>query len=114
MRYDVVHSAGKMLSVERGEVERRQQFNGFRQHWFERRDGVFHGPYTVYWDGGPVICMQGRYADGAQEGVWTYWDRSGKVTRQSTFRGDAEIESRTRPPWYTDVADQALPDLGPT
>jgi hypothetical protein len=53
--------------------------------------------------------MQGQYVDGAQDGVWTYWDRSGRVERQSIFRNDEEAESRTAPPWYTDVADQQRP-----
>ncbi|HEX5997239.1 MAG TPA: hypothetical protein VFY84_19030 [Jiangellales bacterium] len=87
-------------------VTKDQQFNGFRQIWTERPDGVFDGPYTVYWGSGPVICMRGRYAAGAQEGVWSYWDRTGKLDKQIRFHNDEPIETRTAPPWLDDAADQ--------
>ena len=82
-------------------VQRQRQFNGFRQVWTERTDGVFHGLYTVFWDTGDIPCMQGEYSSGSQEGVWTYWDRNGNVERQAQFVDDEEIASRTAPPWFS-------------
>ncbi|MFB7718178.1 hypothetical protein [Nocardia sp. NPDC056100] len=87
-------------------VTKDQQFDGFRQVWHERSDGVLHGSYRVYWGAGPVVCMDGQYEAGSQEGIWTYWDRDGKVERQSRFQHDHEIEKRTAPPWFVDVHDQ--------
>lgn len=87
-------------------LEKDQQFNGFRQVWFERPDGVFHGLYTVYWGSGPVMCMRGQYRAGLQDGIWTYWDSDGKVDKQSRFRDDEEVETPTAPPWLADVSDQ--------
>ena len=60
-------------------IKKDQQFYGFRQVWTVRPDGVFHGVYTVYWESGATICMRGEYINGNQEGVWTYWDRQGKL-----------------------------------
>jgi antitoxin component YwqK of YwqJK toxin-antitoxin module len=97
-----------MTLVADGEIKKDQQFNGFRQAWFERRDGVFHGTYTVYWQSGPLLCMRGQYVDGAQDGLWTYWDENGRLTHQSIFRQDEEIETRTAPPWLGGAADQEV------
>jgi hypothetical protein len=85
-------------------VQRHRQFNGFRQVWTERTDGVFHGLYTVFWESGDVPCMQGEYKDGAQNGIWTYWDRSGTVERQVHFANDEELDSRMSAPWFGSVA----------
>lgn len=84
------------------------QFNGFRQVWSERPDGVFHGEYTVFWESGPVICMRGVYANGRQEGVWTYWDRRGMVERQVKSEHDIEVETHREAPWWESVTDQDL------
>jgi len=84
-------------------IHKDQQFNGFRQVWTERPDGVFHGSYTVYWESGPILCLRGQYHHGQQEGLWTYWDRAGKVERQARFENDEEVESRTEPPWLNQV-----------
>ena len=79
-----------------------KQFNGFRQVWTERPDGVFHGSYTVYWESGPILCMRGQYVGGKQEGIWTYWDRQGRLEQQVRFEKDEEIESRTESPWFNE------------
>lgn len=83
-----------------------RQFNGFRQVWSQHPNGVFHGPYVVYWESGPMLCMKGQYVDGSQEGLWTYWDRDGRITHQAIFENDAETERRTAPPWLDGMADQ--------
>ncbi|MEU0508374.1 hypothetical protein [Amycolatopsis sp. NPDC006125] len=80
-----------------------KQFGGFRQVWYVRPNGTFHGPYTVYWDEGPQVCMHGSYLDGAQEGVWTYWSRTGVVERQVRFEADREVEVRESPPWLVEL-----------
>ena len=84
-------------------VNKNHQFNGFRQVWTERPDGIFHGPYVVFWESGPIPCMRGQYKDGAQDGIWTYWDRSGVVERQVRFVNDEESETREAPPWFSEV-----------
>ena len=84
-------------------IQQQRQFNGFRQVWTERTDGVFHGLYTVFWETGDIPCMQGEYKDGMQDGIWTYWDRNGTVERQVHFANDEEINSRTSPPWFSSV-----------
>ena len=71
--------------------------------WTERPDGIFHGPYVVFWESGPIPCMRGQYKDGAQDGIWTYWDRSGVVERQVRFVNDEESETREAPPWFSEV-----------
>jgi hypothetical protein len=58
-----------MLTVTDGTVDRDKQFNGFRQTWTEQPNGIFHGPYTVYWDSGPTFCMRGQYVAGNQEDI---------------------------------------------
>jgi hypothetical protein len=88
--------------VHEDRVDKDQQFNGFRQVWSERYDG----PYTVYWESGPIICMQGQYVDGRQEGIWTSWDRDGTVSRQGRYVNDEAVEVRSAPPWFTEVSDQ--------
>ncbi|WP_236789287.1 hypothetical protein [Amycolatopsis sp. GM8] len=77
-----------------------KQFEGFRQVWHVLPDGTFHGSYTVYWDEGAQVCMHGRYVDGAQDGVWTYWSRRGNVQRQVRYELDREVESRDAQPWF--------------
>lgn len=87
------------------------QFKGFRQVWSERPDGVFHGEYTVYWDSGPVLCLCGQYVDGRQEGIWTSWDRDGKVLEQGRFVHDEAVQVWNRPPWES-AMDQQAPSSG--
>jgi hypothetical protein len=99
--------------MDRGDVEKDQQFNGFRQTWTERTDSVFHGPYTVYWEAGPTVCLRGQYVAGSQEGIWTYWNRDGTLDRQILFRHDQPAETRTGPPWFDDAEDhRSTDDLG--
>lgn len=87
-------------------IEKDQQFNGFRQVWTVRADGVFHGRCTVYWESGPVVCMQGQYKAGLQEGIWTYWNRAGELDKQIRFHRDEPVHERTEPPWLDDATDQ--------
>ncbi|MFB9925014.1 toxin-antitoxin system YwqK family antitoxin [Amycolatopsis halotolerans] len=79
-----------------------KQYNGFRQIWSLRPDGVFHGEYTVYWGEGPQACMHGSYTDGKQDGVWTHWTRQGVVKSQVRYRDDVPVEVREAPPWMTE------------
>ena len=85
-----------------GTIKRDQQFNGFRQVWFEHANGTFDGPYSVYWGEGEMRCMHGHYTDGAQHGLWTHWGRDGSVTRQVTFDHDSVVEDCTCGPWAAD------------
>jgi hypothetical protein len=87
-----------------GRIEKDEQFNGFRQVWTQRPDGVFDGPYTVYWDSGPILCMRGQYHAGAQHGIWTHWERTGHIKQQILFHNDEPIETRTGPPWLDEAA----------
>jgi antitoxin component YwqK of YwqJK toxin-antitoxin module len=50
--------------------------------------------------------MQGQYEAGEQEGIWTSWDRDGKLTEQCRYHHDEPGETRTAPPWLTEVSDQ--------
>ena len=50
---------------------------------------------------------------GAQEGIWTYWDRTGKLDKQIRFHRDEPIEILTAPPWFDDPpATQNPIDVG--
>ena len=99
---------GILVTVAEPTIEKDQQFNGFRQVRTQRPDGVFHGPYTVYWDSGHVVCMRGQYRAGAQDGIWTYWDRNGRLDKQIHFHNDEPVETRTGSPWLEDAADQGV------
>lgn len=99
-----------LVTVTDRRIAKDQQFDGFRQRWTERPDGVFDGPYLVYWDSGPTLCMRGQYVSGAQQGIWTCWDRTGRLDKQIHFHNDEPIETRTAPPWFDDAADQAGTD----
>jgi len=52
--------------------------SGFRRVWTETDNGSCHGFYTIYWKDG-LIRSQGIFIEGSLEGVWTSWDKDGKV-----------------------------------
>jgi hypothetical protein len=65
--------------------------SGHRQVWTGKdKANCF---YTLYWKD-IVIVEQGIVVDGNKEGIWTYWDRSGKVENQVRYWCDREME-----PW---------------
>jgi hypothetical protein len=66
-------------------VHKDMQFGGFRQIWTERHDGVFHGEYTVYWDGGPTVCRHGHYDNGLMDASGS----TGTATGRSSNRHDS-------------------------
>jgi len=78
---------------------------GFRQKWSEKENGEFHGLYTVYW-ANDFIQQQGIMIDGNKEGVWTYWNESGKIERQTRYWCDREIELKSESPWRDNAKDQ--------
>jgi antitoxin component YwqK of YwqJK toxin-antitoxin module len=80
--------------------------NGFRQTWSEKENGEFHGLYTVYWENGNIIEQQGIIVDGNKEGVWTYWDKGGKIEKQIRCWCDREIEVKLESPWWDNVHEQ--------
>ena len=79
---------------------------GFFQIWSENENGVFHGKYTVYWEGGTLMAYQGIMIDGNKEGVWTSWDKNGKISNQIRFSCDRAVEENFSSPWWDDVEDQ--------
>jgi hypothetical protein len=78
---------------------------GFRQTWSEKENGEFHGYYTVYWENG-LTEQRGFIIDGDKEGVWTYWNKSGKIERQARYWCDRELEVKFEFPWWEDAQDQ--------
>jgi hypothetical protein len=79
---------------------------GFLQIWSEKEDGVFHGKYTVYWEDGVAIAFQGIIIDGNKEGIWTYWEKDGKIKKQIRYECDRDIEEKLGRPWWNDAKDQ--------
>ena len=79
--------------------------NGFRQTWSEKENGEYHGLYTVYW-ANDFIEQQGIIIDGNKEGIWTYWDESGKIKSQVRYSCDREMELKTKSPWWDNVKNQ--------
>jgi antitoxin component YwqK of YwqJK toxin-antitoxin module len=80
--------------------------DGFLQVWSEKEDGVFHGKYTVYWEDKSCIVTQGIIVDGNKEGIWTYWEKNGKIKEQIRYECDREIEKKSESPWSNDAEDQ--------
>lgn len=81
---------------------------GFLQVWSEKEDGVFHGKYTVYWENGVAIAFQGIIIDGNKEGIWTYWEKDGKIKKQICYECDRDIEEKLERPWWNDAKDQKI------
>jgi hypothetical protein len=79
--------------------------SGFRQTWSERENGEFHGFYTVYWENG-IMEQRGIIVDGDKEGIWTYWNKSGKIERQVRYWCDREIEVKSESLWWDNAQDQ--------
>lgn len=79
---------------------------GFLQKWTEKENGWHHGWSTTYWPGGNVIAQRGIVIDGFAEGVWTYWDKNGRITKQVRAWCDRPLETKLEAPWWDDEKDQ--------
>jgi hypothetical protein len=79
--------------------------SGCRRVWTEKDNGCCHGFYTIYWGNG-VMRSQGIFVDGSLEGVWTSWDRNGKVISQTRYWCDRGMELKSESPWWNGVKDQ--------
>jgi len=55
------------------------------------RNGKLHGRYTV-WYPGRIIQMEGNYIDGREDGIWLYYDASGKVIGEGNFTRGTGIQ----------------------
>jgi antitoxin component YwqK of YwqJK toxin-antitoxin module len=55
------------------------------------RKGQLHGRYTA-WYPGRVIRMEGNYAEGREDGIWLYFDVSGKVIGKGNFTRGTGIQ----------------------
>ncbi len=77
--------------------------SGFRQVWTGKdKANCF---YTLYWQNG-FIAEQGIIVEGNKEGVWTYWDKSGRIKNQMRYWCDREMELKSESPWWNGVKDQ--------
>jgi len=79
---------------------------GIRRVWFENENGLPHGLSTTYWEDSKTIQYQGIRIDGDAEGVWTFWDKSGKIEKQLLCMHDREMEWKTEGPWWENAKDQ--------
>jgi antitoxin component YwqK of YwqJK toxin-antitoxin module len=50
------------------------------------KDDLEHGRWTGWHDNGVIQVEGSTYENGKEEGVWTYRDRQGRVTRTETYR----------------------------
>jgi len=67
--------------------------NVFVQAKFE--NGIMHGAYKEYFDEEKKkLSIEGRYEDGMRQGVWTTYDRNGKVEGVEIFN-KGELLERT-------------------
>jgi len=67
--------------------------NVFVQARFE--NGIMHGAYKEFYDDEKKnLCLEGRYEDGMKQGVWTGFDRNGKVDGVEIFN-KGELLERT-------------------
>jgi hypothetical protein len=78
---------------------------GFLQVWSEKPNGEFHGRYSVYWDRGAMIAEEGIIIEGNREGVWTFWDRNGRVERQIRYSCDKPVGEKEEEPWWDGARD---------
>lgn len=53
--------------------------------WCARADGTRHGPSTTWHEDGTIKAAEGRYRDGNQHGVWTWWSAGDSPWRQVAF-----------------------------
>lgn len=57
--------------------------------------GVARGPYRDYWSNGLLAC-EGRYASGAQEGEWRFYNPDGTLREVILFEGGREVVDRAK------------------
>ena len=79
---------------------------GIRRVWFDNENGLHHGVSTTYWEDGRIIREQGIRINGNAEGVWTFWDKTGKIEKQLLCMHDREMEWKTEGPWWENAKDQ--------
>jgi hypothetical protein len=60
--------------------------------------GLKQGPWEIYSDS--VLVGKGSYVDGQQEGLWTYWYRSGQMKAEGQYRGG--VKDGMWIEWYRD------------
>lgn len=53
--------------------------------WCERGESERHGPSTAWHAGGSGKASEGRYLDGDQHGVWSWWSAGDAPWRQIEF-----------------------------
>lgn len=64
--------------------------------WCQLPDGVQQGPYWEWWDSG-APAVRGQYVNGAERGVWVYWNESGAVVRRVDYRARRRTAARLQP-----------------
>ncbi len=96
------------FDVDIGVVETRIILHVYR--WAEPTRGVWdrlEGPYHEY--AGEAKTVEGRFEDGFQEGLWTFWYPDGRVLGQLEFTDDSTPNCRGAPPWWGDMTDHPRP-----
>lgn len=65
----------------------------------KRPDGLFvnEGRYRAYHPNG-VLALEGQFAEGVKDGVWSEYDLKGKRVLQKTFEKGVEKTSETLTP----------------
>lgn len=69
---------------------------------FEKRwphHGKRHGPHLNYHPNG-VLFTKGQYDNDDRVGIWTEWERDGRLMYQERFIADRIVETRETPPWW--------------
>jgi len=66
--------------------------NGTQAALVEYRDGRRHGR-DLSWSEGGLPRREGRLVGDLREGVWTWWDEAGRVTRQATYAAGQEVDT---------------------
>ena len=58
--------------------------SGWRYLVHQCVQGKIEGPETTWYDNG-VLRWEGSYVGGARDGIWTFYDRTGQVTRRENW-----------------------------
>ena len=70
--------------------------------------GIKDGPCVAYHSGNKIKSVEGQYADGERDGVFTHWNEGGKVNFQRRYeKGRMEaVDERRTSPWWNGARDQ--------
>ena len=49
-----------------------------------------HGTFTAWHS--DIKKVEGEYINGVKEGVWSYWDKNGNLSKKITFKTGKEIK----------------------